>query len=49
MAIVEGLIQPMGDSVPVFERMRAIIVRQLGVNPDEVVPSARFVKDLRVD
>jgi acyl carrier protein len=37
------------DDVRVFERMRAIIVRQLGVSPDEVVPRARFVKDLRAD
>ncbi len=31
------------------ERMRAIIVRQLGVRPDDVVPRARFVKDLQAD
>jgi acyl carrier protein len=37
------------DPAQVFERMRAIIVRQLGVRPDEVIPSARFVKDLHAD
>jgi acyl carrier protein len=37
------------DDTDVFERMRTIIVRQLGVSPDEVVPSARFVKDLHAD
>lgn len=38
-----------GDSARVFERMRAIIVRQLRVRPDEVVASALCVKDLRAD
>jgi hypothetical protein len=38
-----------GYSGQVFELMQAIIVRQLGVDPSEVVPSARFVKDLHVD
>jgi acyl carrier protein len=37
------------DDAAVFERMRAIIVRQLGVEPSEVVQGARFVKDLRAD
>jgi acyl carrier protein len=37
------------DKREVFERMRAIIVQQLGVSPDEVIPTARFVKDLRAD
>jgi acyl carrier protein len=37
------------DAAEVFERMRAIIVRQLGVSPDEVVPNARFVKDLHAN
>jgi acyl carrier protein len=37
-----------GDAA-IFERMRAIIVRQLGVSPEEVVPGARFVKDLHAD
>jgi acyl carrier protein len=38
-----------GDSELIFDQMRAIIVRQLGVRPDEVIPSARFVKDLHAD
>ena len=33
----------------IFERLRAIICRQLGVTPDAVTPTARFVKDLGVD
>jgi len=37
------------DPVQVFEGMRAIIVRQLGVSPEAVVPNARFVKDLHAD
>ena len=37
------------DPAQVFERMRTIIVRQLGVKSDQVVPSARFVKDLHAD
>ncbi len=37
------------DDVQVWERLRAIIVAQLGVGVDEVTPSARFVEDLRAD
>ena len=33
----------------VFERVRKIIVEQLGVEEDEVVPSASFVDDLNAD
>ena len=33
----------------VFERVRAIVVEQLGVEEDEVVPSASFVDDLNAD
>lgn len=33
----------------VFERVRKIIVDQLGVEEDEVVPSASFVDDLNAD
>lgn len=33
----------------VFERVRRIIVEQLGVEEDEVVPSASFVEDLNAD
>ncbi len=38
-----------GDSSRVYEQLKEIIVRQLGVRPDEVVPTARFVQDLRAD
>jgi len=33
----------------VFERVRRIIVEQLGVEEDEVTPSASFVDDLNAD
>ena len=33
----------------IFERLRKIIVEQLGVESDEVVPSANFVDDLGAD
>lgn len=33
----------------VFERVRKVIVEQLGVEEDEVVPSASFVEDLNAD
>ena len=33
----------------VFERVRAIVVEQLGVEEDEVVLSASFVDDLNAD
>ncbi len=33
----------------VFERVRAIVVEQLGVEEDEVTPSASFVEDLNAD
>jgi acyl carrier protein len=33
----------------VFERVRKIIVDQLGVEEDQVVPSASFVDDLNAD
>ncbi|MFQ5934477.1 MAG: acyl carrier protein [Dehalococcoidia bacterium] len=33
----------------VFERVRKIIVDQLGVEEDEVIPSASFVDDLNAD
>ena len=37
-------------SVPtVFERVRKIIVEQLGVEEEEVVPTASFVDDLNAD
>ena len=33
----------------IFERLKKIIVEQLGVKGDEVVPSASFVEDLDAD
>ena len=33
----------------VFERVKKIIVEQLGVGDDEVIPSASFVDDLGAD
>jgi acyl carrier protein len=33
----------------VFERVRKIVVEQLGVDENEVVPSASFVDDLNAD
>ena len=33
----------------VFERVRKIIVEQLGVEEDQVVPNASFVDDLNAD
>ncbi len=33
----------------VFERVKAIIVEQLGVDPDKVTPEARFREDLEAD
>ncbi len=33
----------------VFERVKAIIVDQLGVKEEEVIPSASFVEDLHAD
>ncbi len=33
----------------VAERVREIIVEQLGVNPEQVVPEAKFVEDLGAD
>lgn len=32
-----------------FERVRSLIVEQLGVEEDQVVPSASFVDDLNAD
>ncbi len=34
---------------PVSERLRTIIVEQLGVEESEVVPSASFTEDLNAD
>ena len=37
------------DDNRVFERLREIICRQLGVKAERVVPEARFVRDLGAD
>ena len=34
---------------PVEERVKEIIVEQLGVEEDEVLPAAKFIKDLGAD
>ena len=34
---------------PVAERVKEIIVEQLGVNPDQVTPEASFIEDLGAD
>jgi acyl carrier protein len=33
----------------VFSRLKALIIEQLGVDEDEVVPTASFVDDLNAD
>ncbi len=33
----------------VYERVKRIIVEQLGVDPDEVTPNASFIDDLNAD
>jgi acyl carrier protein len=35
--------------VTVFERLKKIVVEQLGVDENEVIPSARFINDLGAD
>lgn len=34
---------------PVAERVKEIIVEQLGVNPEQVTPDASFIEDLGAD
>ena len=41
--------RPDRDDVRVYEKMRDIICHQTGLKPDEVVPTASFVEDLRLD
>lgn len=36
-------------SKSIFDRVKDIIVEQLGVNPDQVKPEAKFVEDLCAD
>jgi acyl carrier protein len=34
------------DEAVIWTRLREIVVEQLGVEPEEVVPNARFIEDL---
>ncbi len=34
---------------PIEQRVKDIIVEQLGVKPDQVVPTAKFIEDLGAD
>jgi acyl carrier protein len=34
---------------PVFDRVKAIVVEQLGVEVDQVMPQSKFVEDLGAD
>ena len=34
---------------PIADRVKEIIVEQLGVNPDQVTPEAKFIEDLGED
>jgi acyl carrier protein len=34
---------------PIDQRVKAIIVEQLGVKPDQVTPEAKFIEDLGAD
>ena len=35
------------DDAQIWTRLNEIVVEQLGVRPDEVTPTASFIKDLR--
>lgn len=37
------------DEAQVWSRVREIIVEQLGVRPEEVTPTAHFIRDLGMD
>jgi acyl carrier protein len=37
------------DAEAVFSELRELICDQLGIEPERVVPAARFVQDLRID
>jgi acyl carrier protein len=39
----------MADIQDITEKVKAIIVKQLAVNPDQVTPEARFIEDLNAD
>jgi acyl carrier protein len=38
-----------GDAAQIYAQLRDLICTQLGVEPDDVIPSARFVDDLGAD
>lgn len=37
------------DADQIWTRLRELVVEQLGVRPEEVIPSAHFIRDLRAD
>ncbi|CCG92819.1 acyl carrier protein [Methylacidiphilum fumariolicum] len=39
----------MAEKKSIEERVKNIIVEQLGVNPEQVTPKARFIEDLGAD
>jgi acyl carrier protein len=39
----------MADNTSIEERVKKIIVEQLGVNADQVTPEAKFIEDLGAD
>ena len=39
----------MADSANIADKVRDIIVQQLGVNPEQVTPAAKFIEDLGAD
>jgi len=41
--------KPMAAEKTIEQRVKAIIPEQLGVNPDQVTPDAKFIEDLGAD
>jgi acyl carrier protein len=41
--------KPMAAEKSIEHRVKAIITEQLGVNPDQVTPDAKFIEDLGAD
>jgi acyl carrier protein len=41
--------KPMSAEKSIEQRVKAIITEQLGVNPDQVTPDAKFIEDLGAD
>ena len=41
--------RPMAAEKSIEQRIKAIITEQLGVNPDQVTPDAKFIEDLGAD